>query len=411
MSAGEQTREAPVLRNALFLALRSLAWYRGRSVTITLCLATTLWLPITARMFVHEFQNEIVLRAASTPLIIGVRGSRIDLVLHGLYFQTAAPAPLTMEESDYIRDTGFASAIPLHIRFRTQEVRHAPGAPIIGTSLEYFEFRGLKICRGDSLTRLGDCVLGARFAEQSGLIPGDYLLSAPQNAFNLAGDYPLNMRVVGVLEESWSPDDDAVFVDIHTAWIIEGIGHGHQALSVDAEEQLLEADPSGPLQANASVLSYTEITDENESSFHFHGDESEFPVTEIIAVPQNRQSQTMLLGRYASARSSRAICVKPGQVVDELLVMVFRIEQLFRIAAILSGVITGVLLGLVIFLSVRLRAPEMKTMERIGSARGTTVILVSTEVCLLLVTAFCLSLGAATVTNVLAGNWLRHYLF
>ncbi|MCH2201921.1 MAG: hypothetical protein MK102_08120 [Fuerstiella sp.] len=400
-----------MLRNALFLALRSISWYRGRSITIILCLATTLWLPMTVRMLVREFQNEIVLRAESTPLIVGIRGSRIDLVLHGLYFQSAAPESVTMEESDYIRDTEFAAAIPLHIRFRTQELQRTQGAPIVGTTLEYFDFRRLKIATGDSLTRLGDCVLGARFAEQSGLKPGDRLLSAPQNAFNLAGDYPLNMKVVGVLGASWSPDDDAVFVDIRTAWIIEGIGHGHQSLSSDAQDQLLKSDSSGPLKANASVLPYTEITDENESSFHFHGDESEFPVTEIIAVPQNRQSQTLLLGRYASGRRNTAICAKPGKVVDELLAMVFRIEQLFRISAILSGIVTGVLLGLVIFLSVRLRAPEMKTIERIGSARGTTALLVSTEVCILLATAFCLSLVTALVTNELAGDSLRQYLF
>ena len=400
-----------MLRNALFLAQRSLAWYRGRSITIVLCLATTLWVPMTVRMIVREFEEEIQQRARSTPLIIGTRGSRIDLVLHGLYFQSVPPAPLTMSETSYIRNSGFAASIPLHLRFRTQAVQRAPAAPIVGSTLEYLEFRGLTIAEGHLLTRLGDCVLGARFAKQSGLRPGDRLLSAPKNAFNLAGDYPLNMRVSGVLNASWSPDDDAVFVDIRTTWVIEGIGHGHQALSVESDDQLLETEEVGLLTANASVLPYTEITDENEASFHFHGNEADYPVTEVIAIPHDQRSQALLLGRYASSKRSAAICVKPQSVVSELLAMIFRIEELFRVAAVLSILVTALFLALVIFLSVRLRAHEMRTMQRIGCARGTVTLLVGTEVFILLTAAVCLSLPAASVTEILARDWLRQFLF
>lgn len=400
-----------MLGNAFYLATRSLWWYRGRSLTIILCLATTLWLPLTVRLLVREFQDEILQRAESTPLIIGNRGSRIDLVLHGLYFQSAPPDPLTMQEAAYVQDSGFATAIPLHIRFRTQEAGQAGSAPIVGTTLEYFDFRRLTVAEGERMTRLGDCVLGARFADQSGLRPGDRLLSAPQNAFNLAGDYPLNMRVTGILSPSWSPDDDAVFVDIKTAWIIEGIGHGHQDMSEASPEQLLSSSDDGTLRANASVLPYTEITDENEASFHFHGDEADFPVSEVLAIPADRQSQTLLLGRYASVRRNEAICVKPRQVVDELLAMVFRIEQLFAVAAALSALVTAILLGLVIFLSVRLRAPEMRTMQRIGCARGTTVVLTSVELLIMLTLAIAVAALGASVTSVLAGDWLRQFLF
>jgi putative ABC transport system permease protein len=400
-----------VLRNALFLAVRSLLWYRGRSLTIVLCLAITLWVPFTVRMLVRQFETEILARAETTPLIIGARGSRIDLVLHGLYFQSAAPEPVSMAEVHYINGTTYADAIPLHIQYRTQDVNDIEGAPIIGTTLEYFAFRRLQIEHGESLTRLGDCVLGSRFAARTGLQPGDTLLSAPKNAFNLAGDYPLQMRVTGILDSSFSPDDDAVFVDIKTAWIIQGIGHGHQTLTSESSEQLLQSDSTEALTANASVLPYTVITYENESSFHFHGDESEFPVSEVIAVPNDRQSQTLLLGRYASVRKTDAICVKPKQVVGELLAMVFRIEQVFRISAFLSAIVTAALLGLVIFLSVRLRAPEMTTMQRIGSARGTTAMLIGTEVAIMLSAAVCLAAAGAVIASEFAGDGFRHWLF
>ena len=399
-----------MLTDAFYLALRSLWWYRGRAITIVLCLVVTLWLPLTVRLLVHQFRGDILERAESTPLMIGAKGSRIDLVLHGLYFESAAPDDITMEESRYVDDSKLAYAIPLHIRFRTQHIDDTPGVPIVGTTLEYFDFRRHTIRDGDALARLGECVLGSRYAERTGLKPGDRLLSAPRNAFNLAGDYPLKMRVAGILESSHSPDDDAVFVDLKTAWIIEGIGHGHQQLSRESEDQLLESD-SETLTANASVLPFTEITDTNESSFHFHGDENMFPISTVIAVPNDRKGQTLLLGRYASVRKESAQCVKPAEVVNELLAMVFRIEELFRLAAVLSAIVTAVLLGLVVFLSVRLRAPEMTTMQRIGCGRGMLGALVGTEVVLMLIAAVVGAVCAAWMTQSLASEWLRQLLF
>ena len=379
---------------------------------IILCLAVTLGMPLSVRLLVGRFQEEIRRRAASTPLIIGARGSRIDLVLHGLYFASVTADFVTMGEADYVTQSGLATAIPLHVKFRTQSVGRSPGAPIVGTTLEYFDFRGLTVARGGTLSRLGDCLLGSAFAESSGLQPGDFLLSAPKNAFNLAGDYPLRMRVVGILAPSHSPDDEAVFTDIRTAWIIEGIGHGHQELSEESTEQLLDSDGTpGTLTANASVLPYTEITDENVASFHFHGDEADFPVSAFIAVPADRRSQTLLLGRYASVRRDAAVCVKPLEVVEELLAMVFRVEQVFRAAAVVSGSVTGLLFALIVFLNIQLRAPEMDTMQRIGSARGVTGMLVATETGIMLFLAAFLAVAAAAVISVLGEAWLKQWLF
>ena len=76
-----------------------------------------------------------------------------------------------------------------------------------------------------------------------GLGVGDYVISSPESVFDLAGVYPLKMPVVGVLAPSFSPDDEAVFVDIKTTWVIQGLGHGHQNLnSRESIGQILKRD-------------------------------------------------------------------------------------------------------------------------------------------------------------------------
>ncbi|MFY9252478.1 MAG: ABC transporter permease [Fuerstiella sp.] len=398
--------------NALYLATRSLWWFRGRAITIMLCLALTLWLPITVRLLLNQFKAEIVKRADATPLIIGSRGSQIDLALHALYFDSVSPDLTSMSEAAYIQETGFAVPIPVHIAYRTQSTNNVDGVPIVGTTVEYFEFRKLSLQSGEGLAILGDCVVGSNVARKMNLQPGDRILSAPKNAFNLAGDYPLRMNIVGVLAPAHSPDDDAVFVDIKTAWIIDGIGHGHQDLTAaDVDQDILLDKTDQSVTASAAVLPYTEITAKNVNSFHFHGDESTFPVSAIIAVPHSRKDQTLLLGRYASDRSELAQCVKPAKVVEDLLSIVFRVERLIWISSLMSAIVTALLLGLVLLLSIRLREAEMRTMHKLGCSQFTIITLVGTEMAILSLAGLSLAIIAAWGSHWLASDWLRSLVF
>lgn len=398
------------MRHVLFLAWRSLTWYYGRAVTIVLCLTLTLWLPISLRLLMNQFQRDITARADETPLIIGAPGSRIDLALHALYFESRPPGMTTLAEADYINDSGLAIGIPLHIRYVTQGRDGVPGAPIVGTSPEYFDFRDLQVADGRLPSLLGECVVGANAARRLNLSPGDSLLSAPQNAFNLAGDYPLRLQIVGILQTAHSPDDDAVFTDVQTTWVIDGIGHGHQELSDETDDALLLNSGDSTLVANAGVLPWTEITPENIDSFHFHGSPDTFPLTAVLAVPDSDRNRILLQGRYLSARDS-AVCIKPPDVVQELLNLVFRVEQLVQVSSLLAAGVTAVLIGLVLFLSLRLRAAEMETLFKLGASRTVTAGLLLAEVLLMLGAGVVLAVAGAALTQHLAADWLRSLVF
>ena len=399
------------MKNALYLAWKSLLWHRGRSLTILLSLAITIWLPVTVRLVLDQFRREISLRANATPLILGAKGSRIDLALHAMYFNATPPADTTMAEVESINASSLGIAIPLHIRYRTQSRPGIDGAMIVGTAPEYFEFRKLRVADGRMMTLLGECLMGSNVAARMKLQPGDSLLSAPRNAFNLAGDYPLQMNVVGILAPSHSPDDDAVFTDVRTTWVIDGIGHGHQEMNTQTDPQLLlkNAD-TGSVIASAAVLPYTEITAANIDSFHFHGEPSSFPLTAVIVVPASEKARTQILGRYASSQSI-AQCLKPPDVIEELLSIVFRIEQLAWVCSLAAGIVTCLLLGLVVNLSMRLRAAEMQTMFRLGCSRRTIAMLHGSEIGILLLSACAVAAGAALVTRQFAADVLQSQLF
>jgi len=229
------------------------------------------------------------------------------------------------------------------------------------------------------LAVLGECVLGARVAEGLGLGPGDGLVSSPETLFDLAGIYPLKMQVVGVLRKSHTPDDLAVFVDLKTAWVIQGLGHGHEDVTRIKDPTLILERTEANVAASAKLFHFTEITEKNLGSFHFHGDLSSYPVTAVIAVPKDAKSGTILRGRYLSKEEPCQI-VRPEDVIDGLLQSIFRIKNVLDAVISVVALATVLALVLVFALSLRLRQREIQTIFKLGCSRMTIARLMAAEI-------------------------------
>jgi putative ABC transport system permease protein len=391
------------MRNLLLLTRYSLQYYRGRTIVSVLAVALCLYLPFTLHWLVGQYREGLLQRAEATPLVLGPRGSRFDLVFHALHFRRLAPTDLTLASLDEVRDSGFARPIPLHITFT------ARGHPVVGTDPEYFRFRRLSFSAGESFLILGEAVLGAKVASRLDLAPGDRLMTDPVNVFDLAGAYPLNLRVSGVLASTDSPDDEAVFVDIKTAWVIQGLGHGHENPATVTDQGMILARDEDRVVASAALPHFTEITPENLATFHFHGDPANFPLTALLCVPRDDKTATLLSGRYQDPRLPVQL-VAPAAVIDELLHLVFRVKRFLDLHGMLVTLAVILLLSLVGWLSLRLRRREMLTLFRLGCSRGTTGKLLACEWGSILLAALLLATAAAAFTTHHASDWLTRWL-
>ncbi len=380
--------------DSFYVAWRYLTYSWARSLTLVACVTLIAVLPLALELLLGESQRQLLSRAETTPLVVGAKGSSLDLVMNSLYFGDTLPETITMATVDRIADTDLALPIPLYVRFK------ARGFPIVGTNLDYFEFRGLKIAKGRALAVLGECVLGARVAEEFGLGPGDALLSSPETLFDLAGVYPLKMRVAGVLAPTHNADDLAVFVDLKTAWVIQSLMHGHADLTRVTDPALVMGRSDGNVTATPKVVQYTEITPENIGSFHFHGDPADYPITAVIALPHDEKAGAILRGRYVSVGSdptrapeTQQILV-PGEVIGRLLANIFRIRNVLDAVILVVGIATVLALILVFALSLRLRQREIRTIFKLGCSRSTIARLLGAEIVIILV-------AAATLTGLL----------
>jgi len=191
-----------------------------------------------------------------------------------------------------------------------------------------------------------------------------------------------------------------VFVDIKSAYVIEGYGHGHVDVAEEADDSVIMDRSDSNVVANAALEQFTTITPENVVSFHFHAEFSELPLTAMLVFPPDEKSSTLLRGRFEAADEPLSVIV-PTDVIEEMLALVLRIKTFFDATTALLVLTTLLFLLLVVLLSLKLRSRERRTMDYMGCSKGTITALFALELLIVfalsVVLALILSLSTAPI--------------
>lgn len=391
------------MKQSIYLAFRYLTFYRVRTSILVLAIGLMIFLPIGLQRLITDSEKQMMARAETFPLIVGAKGSSTDLVINAIYFRQQEMEQLTMKSERILNETNLGYPIPILSMFLARNF------PIVGTTLDYFDFRKLVINEGRNLQYVGECVIGANVAQQLELHAGDSLISSPENYFDMAGVYPLKMKVVGVLASSSSPDDDVVFTDLKTNWIIMGLGHGHEDVVKLKDPTLIMQRDSSNVSTTAKLFIYNEIDGQNLDSFHFHGAMEEYPVSAFIFVPNDKKSSTILRGRFKSGELQNQIVV-PAKVVTHLLQTIFRIKYIFNTVFALVGLATILILVLIVMLSIRLRKDEIHTMFTMGSNPYKTFEILGTELLILVILSATIAAIFYYVTGFFVEDFIKYFI-
>ncbi len=378
-------------------------FYKFRTLILIFSIGLILFLPIGLQRLITESEEQMLLRADATPLVIGAKGSSTDLVINTLYFEQDEIESIQLAKVEELNKMDLGYAIPIFSVF------NARGFPIVGTDLDYFSFRNLTIREGRNLQYVGECVIGNNVAEKLSLSAGDDLVSSPENFIDLAGVYPLKMKIVGVLNVTNTADDKAVFTDLKTNWIIMGLGHGHQDLQKINDPTLVLKRDSVQVTASSKVFMFNEITTKNLESFHFHGSMQEYPITSILFIPNDVKSATILRGRFGAKEITEQIVV-PTKVIENLLQTIFRIKRIFDMVFILVGLATLIIISLIVILTLRLRKDELYTMFTIGSNKYKTMEIIGFELLIMVTLSVFISLIFYGLTGFYIQEFIQQFI-
>lgn len=382
------------------LAWKYVLYHKLLSLLLVCGLTLVIAFPLVAWRSIAFCEDLYTRRAAQTPLLVGRKANAYQLVLNTLYFHGPRPAPLPQKVVRELRRQRAGVVIPISNRLT------AGNFPVIGTVPEYYAQRGLAPREGTLPLLLGDCAVGSAAARELGLKAGDGLLTDISSFLNLAHEYQFKLYVAGVLAPSGSADDRAVFVDLKTAWTVEGLGHGHENVVDHSALPGLGSANSEQVQAvlGKGVSELREVTAENIGSFHFHGDMEEYPVTAVIVVPDSAKSGTMLKGALNTSDEHEAVV--PSEIIHDLLRIVFNVKRVFDSYFAMTALATFAFLAIVVLLSLRGRREEFDTMVRMGCSSNAIARLFLYQFLILLTASAAMSLLIAEGALYL----LRHYV-
>lgn len=100
--------------NALFLAFSYLRYHWARSLVLVLVAALIMFVPVATQTLLSTSERALIARGEATPLLLGSRGSQLDLTMSALYFSDERPGPVAMREVEAVWDSGLGVPIPVH---------------------------------------------------------------------------------------------------------------------------------------------------------------------------------------------------------------------------------------------------------------------------------------------------------
>ena len=201
----------------------------------------------------QETQDTFKREAGLFDLIVGAKGSPLQLTLSALYHLDVPPGNIPYERYEALRaNKRVAYAVPIGLGDNYEGFR------IVGTEPHFFDLmdrsegrRLFEFAEGEVFEDRFEVVLGSTVAGQTGLAVGDSfagthgLVSVPGSEVH--NEFPY--RVAGILAPTGTSQDRAIFGTLHSVWEI----HDKEAAMHDRIKGIENADPA-PREATAVLV-------------------------------------------------------------------------------------------------------------------------------------------------------------
>lgn len=343
---------------------------------------------VVAVLVIHGVVDRSFRRSAQGyDLIIGPKGSRLDLVLNTVYHMGRPVGTIPYRYYTELADQRFAADVETAVPICMGD--HFSGFRVIGTNPDMFD--KLEYLDGQKYTfQPGgrnfdwnapfEAVVGATAARKTGLKVGDTF--RPVHGESGEGEEHEPFTIVGILEPTGTPIDRAFFINIKGFYTLH---------TVEAAE---EKPGSGRVLAASS-----EGPDTKESAPPGHHEEDEQKISAVLVVTQKDDYQRAMAFPRRVVEELDVQAVAPAEEIDRLFRgLVGDIQVVLLILAVLIVVVAGIGIMVSIYNSMNDRRREIAIMRALGARRSTVMAVI-------LVESILLALGGGAI-GVLLGHGL-----
>jgi len=215
----------------LGLALRDLRARPAQPLLAVLLTALAVALLAALLSFADQFERRMARDAAGVDLVVGAKGSPLQLVLAGVYHLDIPPGNIPLAEVESLRRNRLvAEAIPLALgdSFR--------GHRIVGAGHEYLALYGGRLAEGRLYEEPMEAVLGSEAARSTGLRRGDRFHGAHGLGEGGHEHEEESYEVTGVLAPTGTVLDRLILTPVESVWWMHA-GHAEDDAAFEASRR------------------------------------------------------------------------------------------------------------------------------------------------------------------------------
>ena len=169
------------------------------------------------------FEKQLDNNSKNIDLVIGAKGSPLQLILSTLYHVDNPTGNISLEEANKIANNPFIqTAVPISLGDNFK------GHRIVGTDTSYLSLYQLKVGQGRVWQKSFEVVVGSEVARKQQITIGQQITSSHGLSAGAHSHDENPFTVVGILDRSNSVVDNLLFCNLESVWEVHGIGHHHE---------------------------------------------------------------------------------------------------------------------------------------------------------------------------------------
>ncbi|MGH2623626.1 MAG: ABC transporter permease, partial [Sphingobacterium sp.] len=190
--------------------------------TLLSILLTSFGVAILCSIYITSdtFEKQLNNNSKQVDLVIGAKGSPLQLILSALYHVDNPTGNIKLEEAEKLKANPFIElAVPISLGDNFK------GHRIVGTDSTFLSLYDLNFDQGEIWKESYQVVLGSETARKNKLKLGDKIHGAHGLAENAHVHEEHPFTVVGILKPSGSIVDNLLIANLASVWDIHGIAH------------------------------------------------------------------------------------------------------------------------------------------------------------------------------------------
>jgi putative ABC transport system permease protein len=312
----------------------------------------------------HQFEEKMTRDAAGIDLVVGAKGSPLQLILSSVYHIDFPTGNIKMEEAQRIsRSRLVKQVIPLAMGDNVQGLR------ILGTNHDYLDLYSVKFAVGKAWEQPFEVTLGAESAQILGLKLGDTFSGSHGISVGSHDHDQHAFTVTGILAPSGKVVDRLVLTSIESVWYTHDEEGGAEPDTITQGEEPLAVEEGTELGIDPHLQPVTArgfpVTDQDRE------------VTTLLVRYRNPMAAIQLPRMINSGTSMQA--ASPAFEMSRLFELLGVGISLLQGLAIALVVIAGLSIFIALYNSLKERKYDLAILRTLGASRGQLVGLVFLE--------------------------------